>query len=218
MANKNIKDLTGQKFGRLTVIGLQPQKSRKTYWICQCDCGNVKNVRSDSLQRGNVKSCGCMKKDQDKINLMKSTAKRKYIETGYKVGGTRLYEIWQGMKKRCYNIHDNRYHRYGGRGIIICDEWKNDFIAFHDWAIKNGYADDLTIERKDTDGNYEPDNCCWASNKEQSNNRSTNVKLTIGNSTRTLKQWCDIFEVDYKKINARYSRNKEITIDELFNS
>ena len=215
---KNVKNLTGQQFGRLTVIGLEPANSRKTYWICQCDCGNIKVVRSDSLQNGSVRSCGCLKREQNSINLNKSEAKKKYYATGYKVGGTRLYNIWQNMKSRCYREKDTRYHRYGGRGIIVCDEWKNDFIAFHNWAMNNGYQEELTIDRIDIDGNYEPSNCRWATIKEQCNNRSTNILITIGNSTRNLTEWCDIFNVDYKKVHARYVRRESIGVDELFNN
>lgn len=226
---KNVKDITGKRFGRLTVIGLQPTESRKTYWVCQCDCGNMKIVRSDSLQCGAIRSCGCLKKEQDKKNLSYpdlvrgqsieqiTAGKKRHFIDGEKVGGTRLYEIWQGMKARCYNEHNARYDRYGGRGIQICPEWKDNFIAFHDWAIANGYHDDLTIDRIDLDGDYCPDNCRWATVKEQSNNRSTNINIKIGNATKTLMQWCEIFELDHKKIYARYKRHGFNGIDELFN-
>lgn len=206
---RKYKDLTGMKFGRLTVIGIDDRGTRKAYWNCICDCGNAKSVRSDSLQSGAIKSCGCIKKEQDKVNLIKNHK--------HKQSGTRLYKIWQGIKRRCYNVHDSRYHRYGGRGITVCDEWKDDFSVFYEWAIANGYSDELTIDRKNNDGNYTPDNCKWADAKEQCNNRSTNIRITIGNSTRTLTEWCEIFGLDYKKINARYHRNQFISIDELFN-
>lgn len=214
---KNVKDLTGKKFDRLTVIGLQPTETRKTYWICQCECGNLKKVRSDSLQDGTVRSCGCLKKEQDKINFDKGYAHKTSKERGFKVAGTRLYAIWQGMKSRCYNKHNARYGRYGKRGIRVCDEWKEDYINFHNWAMENGYSEDVTIERINNDGNYEPSNCRWATIKEQCNNRSTNINITIGNSTRNLTEWCDIFKVDYKKIYARYQRNGFVGINELFN-
>lgn len=215
--SKNIKDLTGQKFGRLTVVGLQPTETRKTYWACQCDCGNMKIVRSDSLQCGAIRSCGCLKKEQDGKNLVLGNGRRKRAETGYKVGGTRLYNTWRNMKSRCYNKHDARYDRYGGRGIKVCEEWIKNFIAFHDWALKNGYTDDLTIDRIDNDGDYSPNNCRWATQQQQSRNRSTNINITIGNSTRTLTEWCEIFNVDFKKIIVRYHRNGFIGIDDLFN-
>lgn len=215
--NKNVKDLTGQRFGRLVAVGVHPTETRKNYWVCQCDCGNMKIVRSDSLQCGAIRSCGCLKKEQDGKNLVLGNGRRKHTETGFKVGGTRLYSIWQGMKARCYNEHDAKYYRYGGRGITICDEWKDNFIAFHDWAIANGYQDDLTIDRIDNDGDYCPENCRWSTQKEQSNNRSTNIKIKIGNATKTLTEWCEIFELDIKKVHHRYKTNGFISVDDLFN-
>ena len=215
--NKNIKDLTGQRFGRLTVIGIHPTETRKTYWSCQCDCGNMKIVRSDSLQCGAIRSCGCLKKEQDKKNLVLGDGRRKFSETGFKVGGTRLYNIWQNMKGRCYNEHDTRYDRYGGRGIKVCEEWRDNFVAFYDWAMSHGYQNDLTIDRIDNNGDYCPDNCRWTTNKEQCNNRSTNIKIKIGNATKTLTEWCEIFQVDYKTVRSRLQRNNDATIEELFN-
>lgn len=211
MKNINrVHDLTGQKFGRLTVIGLDTGKNtRKTFWICQCECGNITSVRSDSIQKGTIKSCGCLKKEQDRINLTANHS--------HKQSGTRIYGIWQNMKSRCYNEHNTRYHRYGGRGIKVCDEWENDFSAFYSWALKNGYDEHLTIDRIDNDGDYHPDNCRWSTREEQSNNRSTNINITIGNETKSLIEWCNIFKLDYKCIHARYERNGFISIDELFN-
>lgn len=207
---KSIKrDLTGQRFGRLVVIGVDDRKTRKTYFYCQCDCGNVKSIRSDGLLSGAVKSCGCLKREQDRTNL---TANHKH-----KMSHTRPYEIWQGMKGRCYNPHDARYDRYGGRGITVCDEWLNDFSAFYKWALENGYADDLTIDRIDNDKGYSPNNCRWATAETQCRNRATNIKITIGNATKTLTEWCKIFEVDFMTVYARYRRNGFSGIDGLFN-
>lgn len=142
--------------------------------------------------------------------------KRIAQERGFTVKGTRLYYIWQGIKKRCYNTNDARYHRYGGRGITVCEEWITDYINFHNWAIENGYSEDKTIDRIDNDGNYEPSNCRWSTNKEQCNNRSSNIKITIGNATKTLTEWCEIFEIDFQVVWGRYHRNENITLDELF--
>lgn len=206
---KKIKDLTGKKFGMLTVIGLQDTDSRKTYWACQCDCGNIKVVRSDSLQSGAIRSCGCMKKAQEKINLTKHHS--------HKMSGTRIYHIWRGMKDRCYNVHSPSYYRWGGRGITICDEWKDNFSAFYSWAMENGYSENLTIDRIDNNGNYEPSNCRWATIEEQSRNRQSNVVIQIGNSKRTLKEWCEIFELEYGTILERYHNNGFESIDNLFN-
>lgn len=202
------KDLTGQRFGRLVVIGVDDRGTRKTYLYCQCDCGTVKSIRSDGLLSGAVKSCGCLKREQDKTNL---TANHKH-----KMSHTRPYVIWQGMKSRCYNHNDSRYDRYGGRGVTVCDEWRDDFTAFYEWALKNGYEDNLTIDRIDNDKGYSPDNCRWADTETQCRNRSTNINITIGNSTRTLTEWCEIFELDFKTVDARYQRDKYRGIEDLF--
>lgn len=203
------RDLTGQKFGRLTVIGLDESKNtRKTYWICQCECGGIKSARSDSLLCGAIKSCGCMKKEQDRVNLTANHS--------HKQSGTRLYKIWQGMKKRCNDKLSPCYFRYGGRGIKVCEEWDNSFVPFYEWAINNGYTEELTLDRIDNNGNYEPSNCRWATMQEQSNNRNSNIKITIGNATKTLLQWCEIFEVDYQTARSRYHRFPDQTLEELF--
>lgn len=206
---KLVNDLTGKRFGRLTVIGVEDNGKRKTYYACQCDCGNVKVVRSDALLSGCTVSCGCKKKEQDRINLTANHS--------HKMSGTRMYNIWVGLKGRCNNPNDPRYDRYGGRGISVCDEWNTSFQSFYDWAINNGYSDDLTIDRIDNDGNYEPTNCKWSTNKEQCNNRATNINIKIGNATKTLTEWCEIFDVDVARTMARYHRDEFITIDRLFN-
>lgn len=205
---KKVKnDLTGQRFGRLKVIGVDDRNTRKTYFLCECDCGTVKSIRSDGLLSGAVKSCGCLKREQDEINLDRTT---------HNMSSTRLYQIWQGMRGRCYNKHDPRYERYGGRGITVCDEWR-EFARFCEWSKKNGYQDNLTIDRINNDEGYRPDNCRWATNETQANNRESNIKITIGNSERTLTQWCEIFRVDYRATLSRYNRNGFLSIDDLFN-
>ena len=202
------KDLTGQKFGRLTVIGLSERQSRKTYWICQCDCGNVSEHRSDGLLNGSIKSCGCYKKEVSAKNVSKNHT--------HKQSGTRIYRIWQAMKNRCFDINDKRYARYGGRGITVCDEWKNNFLMFYQWAIANGYNENLTIDRINNNGNYCPENCRWATAKEQANNRSSNVIYKIGNVTKQLSEWCELFGLNCKSILARFNREENITMDKLF--
>ena len=204
-----VHDLTGKKFGLLTVIGLAETDTRKTYWVCKCDCGNMKTVRSDSLLCGAIKSCGCIKRKQDEVNLTKNHR--------HKMSGTRIYSEWQGMKGRCYNKGNARYADWGGRGIEVCEQWRNSFESFYTWAMANGYQDNLTIDRIDNNGNYCPENCRWVGQQEQCRNRRSNINITIGNSTRTLMEWCEIFRVDYKNVNARYHRNKNATIDYLFN-
>lgn len=159
-------DLMGQRFGRLTVQGFisvddrrANWKSRSAAWRCQCDCGNVIDAQALSLKRGSVKSCGCL--------IHRSSIKQ---------NGGRLYGIYSGMKSRCYNPNATGYKNYGGRGITVCDEWLSDFWAFHAWAMANGYAEDLTIDRIDNDKGYSPDNCRWATRADQNRNKRT-VKI-----------------------------------------
>ncbi len=212
-----VKDLTGQRFGRLVVIGIDERRTRKTYWNCLCDCGNIKSVRSDSLQNGAIKSCGCLKREQDKVNLVTEQMK-KSREFGEPYGHLRIHNIWANMKSRCFNTSDKRYPDYGGRGITICDEWNESFLSFYNWAMENGYDDRLTIDRVDNDGGYSPSNCRWVSNQEQSRNRRSNINIKIGNVTKTLTEWCEIFDLPFNRVNARYRRNECISLDDLFKS
>lgn len=165
-------NIAGQKFGRLLVLEYIPNSHSK--WLCQCDCGNKVTVTSVNLKNGHTQSCGC-------LNLDNHT----------KHGGrhTRLYKIWIGMKTRCYNKKAKQYENYGGRGITICEEWKNDFIKFRDWAIKNGYENNLTLDRIDVNGNYEPHNCRWATTKQQQNNKRNNFFIEYNNERKTIAEW-----------------------------
>ena len=195
------KDLTGMKFGRLTVMRLDRERTkRKTYWFCECECGNIKSVRSDSLQCGAILSCGCLKKEQDRVNLTKNHS--------HKMSGTRLYETWCGMKRRCNNPNDKRYDRYGGRGISVCEEWESSFETFMKWAYSNGYKDNLLIDRINNDGNYEPSNCRWTDNKTQCNNRRSNIPIIINGETMTLKEYAERTGLSATMLYARYNRGE----------
>ena len=146
-----LKDLAGVRFGRLVAIERGPNDPKgRTVWKCRCDCGNEKYILATSLTQGLTKSCGCLR---------------------HGLRHTRLYTIWTHMQQRCENPNHNRYHLYGGRGISICPEWRNDFCTFYNWAMQHGYEETLTIDRINPDGNYEPQNCRWATVSEQNRNR-----------------------------------------------
>lgn len=119
---------------------------------------------------------------------------------------TRLYNIWRSMNQRCYNTNTINYERYGGRGIRVCDEWRHDFVAFRDWAVANGYTDNLTIDRKDANGNYNPSNCQWATYKEQANNKRSNRLLELHGVSHTLGEWASITGIKLATIWARLNK------------
>ena len=184
---KKIKNHCGEKYGRLTVINFVERKNRQSYWKCICDCGNEIVIPISYLIVGDTKSCGYLRKE----NARKNGKKNKFVQN------KRLYRIWIDMKRRCYSTKRISYKYYGQKGICICDEWKNSFKAFQDWALNNGYEDTLSIDRINNNGNYEPSNCRWATIKQQNNNMSTNHYIEYNNEKYTLKQLCEKYNFDY---------------------
>ena len=185
-----VHDLMGQNFGRLTVVGrAENDRHGKTRWVCQCECGNVLVANGLNLLKGRTKSCGCLNKERAHGKV-----------------DTRLHRIWTCMKTRCSNPSHEAYYRYGGRGILVCDEWSNNFMSFYDWAMANGYADDLTLDRIDNDKGYYPDNCRWATNDEQNNNRRDNHLITYKGKTQTIKKWADELGINRVTLQARITR------------
>lgn len=163
-------DLRGKRFGRLTILYEIEKRERKyVIWACCCDCGNIIKARSSHLKDGNIKSCGCFQREKARsVGFGNSHA--------YKHGlsNTRLYHVWVEMKQRCYNPNCNRYKYYGAKGIAICDEWLKNYLAFRFWAILNNYQKKLTIDRIRADGNYEPNNCQFITQSE--NSRKGNIE------------------------------------------
>lgn len=171
-------DLTGQQFGRLTVLELgtplKPVRNKEKYWLCQCECGNQVSVSGYNLRSGNTKSCGCLSKEL----LVKRDKELPWKKHG--LSSSRIYHIYHAMKARCYNAKLWNYDRYGGRGIRVCKEWLDDFMNFYKWAMANGYDDTKSIDRIDVNGDYEPINCRWASATVQQFNRRKQSNNSTG--------------------------------------
>ena len=175
----NFIDLTGQKFGRLTVIErVENNKHGKARWKCECECGNDVFIPTGDLKSGRTQSCGCFNKERTKES-----------RTTHGLTDHPLYRVWSNMRKRCYGTNNPAYATYGARGIQICDEWLDDFQVFYDWAISNGFSEGLSIDRIDNDGNYEPSNCQWITISE--NIRRMNLyhaKKGTGPQSKKIKQ------------------------------
>lgn len=199
---KKIKDYTNLKFGRLTVLQFVQRKERKSYWKCICDCGKEVVLPITYLTTGDTKSCGCLRKEKTS-NLSR---KNSFVKS------KRLNSIWANMKRRCYNSKSISYQYYGKKGIKVCDEWKNNFRVFQDWAYENGYDEKLTIDRIDNNKGYSPDNCRWVSSFEQHNNMSTNRSITYnGVIYHSTSEFCRKYNLNYNKFRQMYNRyNKDL--------
>lgn len=202
----NFVDLIGKRFGRLTVIKrAENDKYSTARWLCKCDCGGETITSSGHLNSGHTKSCGCFSREVASEKALKNKC---FYTHGLSNNKTfrRISYIRASMKARCYNPKNHNYPRYGGRGIKICDEWlnsENGMINFYNWAINNGYQDNLTIDRIDVNGNYEPGNCRWATAKEQANNKRNNITI---NYKGEIIKLTDIAEK--MKINPRILRDR----------
>jgi len=203
MANKLI-DMTGQRYGRLVVLrrAAYNTNNNKPLWVCRCDCGNETVVKRRNLVNGTTKSCGCLRRELSRKmhtthGLSKSSNKH-----------NRLYRIWSGMKDRCLNSNSKYWGKYGSRGITVYPEWVKDYMAFHSWALSNGYNDNLTLDRINNDGNYEPENCRWVSYAVQENNRGNNVLFKVDGKTYTLAQLARKDNLSRHMAEKKYKENR----------
>lgn len=181
-------DLTGKKFSHLQVLYDSGERSStgNIIWTCKCDCGAITKVKGSHLLEGSIKSCGCEQHPQT-----------------HGMTDSRLYHIWCTMKARCCRESSHKYDNYGKRGIQICDDWKNDFTKFYQWAIENGYSDELSIDRIDNDGDYCPENCRWATRIQQANNTRTNRFVNIDGKSGTIAEMARLYEISPKLIYKR---------------
>ena len=212
---RKFKDLTGMRFGKLTVLEYTNKRNlnRNILWRCLCDCGNEIYVATSCLNSGHTKSCGCEKNN--------------FVEMG-KIGGkfgkhhlsrTRLYKCYNHMINRCHNSSNIQYKDYGGRGITVCEEWldkDNGFINFYNWAMANGYNDTLTIDRIDVNGNYEPNNCRWVNMRKQNNNRRNNHIIIYNGERKTLEEWSRILPINISSAELRYRIMNNWSIEKAF--
>lgn len=193
----------GQRFGKYTVIGFRYVEG-VWCWECQCDCGNVKILKPHLLKTGHTKSCGCYRKSKKVCNNFKHGA-----------SDTKLFGVWTTMKNRCYNINQKNYANYGGRGITVCKEWRESYLAFQTWAITNGYREGLMIDRIDNNGEYAPENCRWTTREVQNRNKRSNIQVTFNGRTMVLKDWAREQGISYSTVQNRIKRQGKTPIEAL---
>lgn len=195
----DVKDYVGRRCGRLVVLSIEKDKSY-IIAVCKCDCGKICKKLLNNVVRGLTTSCGCFRE----------ALRKKGVHTTHGFSKTRLYNIWAGMKQRCSLESCRAYKNYGGRGIKVCEDWKNNFSAFYDWAIANGYKSNLTIDRINNDGDYCPENCRWATRQEQNNNTRYCHFVLINGQKLNLKQVSKQFNVPYSRLRMRILRGMDI--------
>lgn len=218
-----MRDLTGEKFHRLTVIGFShcfPEKGKKGkgkryYWKCVCDCGKEKIVRSDRLISGHTKSCGCYKTEEFKKRMITA-----FVTHGMTIGKSKgkktpkIYKIWASMRNRCNYIHGGSYERYGGSGIKVCKKWDKSFEAFFE-DMKDTYFEGAQIDRINNKKGYSKTNCRWVTLIEQANNKSNNRFITFDKQTHTVAEWSRIIGISPATILARLNKSNWETKDVL---
>lgn len=203
----NANDIINKQYGDLTVVKLHHKEQiyRNNikngflyYYLCKCSCGNEKIVLRNLLLNNEIKHCGCKKSE----NISNSIKKHGMF-------GTRIYNTWAHMKQRCYNPKNASYNHYGKKGIKVCEEWQT-FEPFYNWSMANGYSDNLSIDRIDVNGNYEPSNCRWATIDQQNNNKSNTKFYTINNKTQSVSQWAKEYNISKTIVYGRLRRGATI--------
>lgn len=189
------KDLTGMIFGLLTVISKAKNIGRNTAWNCKCGCGKSKPILTYNLLGHKSKSCGCVR-GQKVGALMRTHGQSK----------TRLYGIYKGMKQRCYNKNTPAFKYYGLKGIVLCDEWLNDFLTFKKWSYDNGYDNEKTIDRENPNDIYCPENCRWVSFEKQQNNKLNSFFLTIDDKKLTISEWAKHYGINQPTLYSKFYR------------
>ena len=184
-------DLVGKRFGKIVVLEYLGRKHHASYWKCQCDCGNIVKCYYGNLVKGTTTSCGCLR------SYYAQRTRNCHGEST-----SRLYDEWARMRNRCYNKNSRDYQRYGGRGIKICEEWST-YWPFREWAVSNGYEDDLSLDRIEVNGDYSPQNCRWITMKEQASNKRNNVFIEYRGERKNIAQWARELGLLKETINWR---------------
>lgn len=201
MEYKSKRAIKGKEYGFLTYTGEAKTIGKYKYGLYKCRCGKEKYIEIGSVAYGNTKSCGCLYDSRKNEFGLKSYDYEK------------LYSVWKNMKERCYKADSDRYYTYGARGIGVCDEWRENFHAFAKWAVDNGWRIGLSIERKDLNRDYCPENCTFITMKEQARNKTSNIRIVYDGQDKCVAEWCEILGIDAKKVYARYARGiREPTI------
>lgn len=204
-----LKDFIGKKIGNIEVLGVFSENNKQKF-VCSCTCGKIFNTEISNILRDNpIKEC--------RSCISKRTIKKAIAQT-VKHGEaqkTKLYGVWAGMKRRCYNKNTEYYNRYGGRGIRVCDDWQ-EYIPFREWAMANGYQEGLTIDRIDNDGNYCPSNCKWVTMQEQQLHRCNTISIVKSNGEKlSMKELSNITGIKLSTLYERRRKNKNISYEEL---
>lgn len=185
------EDLTDYENDDIIVVSFQESRKGQSYWNCKCKkCGKIIQRCSSNIKNG-LAVCKC-------VHYKRVSEEHKKFARD-----TRLYSIWIGIRNRCFNSNDASYEHYGKRGITICDEWNHNFETFYYWALSNGYNDELSIERKNVNGNYCPENCCWIKKSEQAKNKTNTIYATLNGETKRLIEWCEILNLNQKTVYNR---------------